>query len=180
MLVAFVVTMILSGIAIAACVSREHTFLTAEHLAWSKASSLASFTSKSPGGAFKTVARKHGGDGLSSHSEKHDCIFVEKIGCPESAVEFASQDHAMCETDWWGCNRGDGVLMHEQFGMKLQWLDAKRIKISWTELTGLDADGHRIWGKRSAVRRLQTVKTADGPKCGEIEVVEDESTILKE
>lgn len=100
MFVAFVVTVIISGIAIAACAMSEHKFMVAEHAAWPKATPLGSLHSKSPGGALTITAGKHGGDGLSSHSEKHDCIFVERVGCPESAVEFASQDHAMCESDW--------------------------------------------------------------------------------
>ena len=129
-----------------------------EYRSWPKATPQAALATRSPDGRFITRSRKHGGDGLSSHSETHDCIFVADRSCPEYSVEFASQDHAHCEDAWWLCRPGDGVLLHEQFAVELRWLDSSRLELSWTELTGLDADGHRRWGTRSQVYALRTVK----------------------
>lgn len=134
------------------------SFATAEHKAWPKSTPLASLITRSTGGAFVTRAGKHGGDGLSSHSERHDCVRVAKASCPDHGVEFTAQDHASCEDAWWACHRGDGDLRHEHYGVTLRWIDESHLEESWTELVGLDAAGHRRWGRKAQVYRVSVVE----------------------
>jgi hypothetical protein len=141
----------------------ERGFRMAEHAAWPKSTPLAALATRSPGGAFVTRAGKHGGDGLGSHSEKHECIDVAAASCAESAVELSAQDRAACQDSWWACHASDGGLLHEHFGVTLRWLDASRIEVSWTELTGLDAAKHRVWGRRSETYRVHTTRSTATP-----------------
>lgn len=136
----------------------ESKWKTAEQAAWPTPTPMAALASKSPGGAFFVKARKHGGDGRSSHNESHDCIIVAATPCPDDGTEITAQDHALCENDWLACRHSDGGLLHERYGMKLRWLDASRLEVSWTELTGLGPDQHRIWGQRSETYRIQLVR----------------------
>ena len=129
-----------------------------EHHSWPKATPQAALTTRSPDDTFITTSEKRGGDGLSHHNERQDCIFVAHRACPDYRVEVSSQDHAYCQEHWSACDPGDGELLHEQFGVKIRWLDASRLELSWIELTGLDAAGHRVWGARSRVYHVVTVQ----------------------
>lgn len=135
------------------------SFATAEQKAWPKSTLPAHLITRSPGGAFVTQAAKHGGDGRSSHDEKHDCVRVAKASCPDHGVEFTVQDHASCEDTWWACRRGDGDLRHERYGVALRWIDESHLEVSWTELVGLDAAGHRRWGRKAQVYGVSVIKS---------------------
>jgi hypothetical protein len=136
------------------------SFTMAEHATWPKSTTFARLTTRSPSGTFVTRTAKNSGDGLSSHSEKHDCIIVAQASCPNDGIEFTAQDRAMCQDFWWACRESDGALRHERFGLTLRWIDESHIEASWTELSGLDASGHRLWGRKSETYRVSVVRRA--------------------
>jgi hypothetical protein len=170
LMLAFAGAVLWGGFTLARWWPAERKYREAEHLAWPKPTPLAGLVTHSPNGALITRAGKHGGDGRGSHSERHDCVYVGPSSCPNALVEFTAQDHASCEDTWLACDRTDGKLLHEQLAMKLRWLDASRIEVSWTELTGVDAKDHRIWGRRSAIYRVEVTRTPGSAPCEGISV----------
>jgi hypothetical protein len=141
--------------------SGVHAFAVAEHDAWPKPTPQSALATRSPDGRFTTTSRKHGGDGLSSHSERHDCVFLAPSKCPSAQKEILAQDHAFCETDWIGCSRGNGVLEHEVYGLHLRWMDATHLEASWTELAGLDSAGHRTWARMTETLTVSMAASCD-------------------
>jgi hypothetical protein len=151
----------------------EQRFRAAEHAAWPKSTPLTAFATTSPGGAFVTRAAMHGGDGLSSHPENHDCIYVAPVSCPDHGIEVGAQDRAACQDSWWACRASDGRLLHERFGVKLRWVEASHVELSWTELTGLDPAKHRVWGRNSETYRISTTRRASAePDAAHCEALE--------
>jgi len=154
-------------------------FLLAEHRAWPKPTPPSRLATTSPGGTFVTLSRKHGGDGLSSHSETHDCIYVARASCRTNALEFSWQDRARCEHTWWLCRWGDGNLLHERFRVSFRWLDDTHIEETWTELIGLDKSGHRIWGRKTKILRISATPRTDGLQLSDCDRIEINANVIK-
>lgn len=153
--------------------------LQAEHQSWPKPTPPSHLATTSPGGTFVTWSGKHGGDGLGSHSQTHDCLYVARASCRATSIEFSSQERAKCEHTWWLCRRNDGSLLREQFRVSLRWLDDTHIEETWTEFIGLNKTGHRVWGRKSQIFRIVVTPRTQGSQRSGCDHMELHAEVVK-
>ena len=149
---------------------QQYTFMKEEHRTWPHNTPRRRLTTQSPDNQWSTRAFVDHGDGLSSGDSSDDRIALRHRACPNAEVEFASQQHAACQMGWLLCRDGDGVRMHERFGLRLQWLNVRTLRTTWAEMEGIGGDGHRRWTeKRQDYRVRLSAQRDDGPAgalCG--------------
>jgi hypothetical protein len=138
----------------------ERAFLLAEHAAWPKPTPAPALSTRSPDGRYVTSSNKHA-VAFGVGEDRADYLNVAMAKCPGAVQEITHQDHADCESDWLGCNHGDGELRHEHYGLRVRWVDTSHLEASWTELAGLDPAGHRRWHRMKESIILSTEKAGD-------------------